>query len=74
MHTCPTCGGVFQASGSCPRDNVLLRESPRDPLVGRVLGERYRILDRIGEGGMGAVYRAAHTRIASTFAVKVVWV
>ncbi|MFO0617886.1 MAG: serine/threonine-protein kinase [Polyangiaceae bacterium] len=73
MHTCPTCGGVFQASGACPRDNVLLFESPRDPLVGRVLGERYRILDRIGEGGMGAVYRAAHTRIASTFAVKVVW-
>ena len=44
-----------------------------DPLVGRVLGDRYRILGRIAAGGMGQVYRAAHTRIACVFAVKVVW-
>lgn len=73
MHTCTTCGGVFQAPGVCPRDSAVLIDAPSDPLVGRVLDERYRVLDRIGEGGMGAVYRAAHTRIASTFAVKVVW-
>jgi serine/threonine-protein kinase len=44
-----------------------------DPMIGRVLGGRYRVLERIGAGGMGQVYRAAHTRIACTFAVKVVW-
>jgi len=38
-----------------------------------VLGDRYRVLERIGAGGMGQVYRAAHTRIACIFAVKVVW-
>jgi serine/threonine-protein kinase len=38
-----------------------------------VLGDRYRILERIAAGGMGQVYRAAHTRIASLFALKVLY-
>ncbi len=44
-----------------------------DPLLGAVLGERYRVLDHLASGGMGQVYRAAHTRIASLFAVKVLY-
>ena len=31
-------------------------------MLGEVLGHRYRILERISAGGMGQVYRAAHTR------------
>ena len=30
----------------------------KDRLVGRVLGSRYRVLSRLGEGGMGTVYLA----------------
>ncbi len=44
-----------------------------DPLLGRVLGDRYRILERVGAGAMGQVYRAAHNRIACIFAVKVLY-
>ena len=43
---------------------------PNDPSVGKVIGERYRLLGRIGEGGMGAVYRAEHTLMKKVVAVK----
>ena len=58
---------------TCPRDGVPTRADLNDPLIGTVLGERYRVLERIGAGGMGQVYRAAHVRIASVFAVKVLY-
>jgi len=40
-------------------------------LIGRVLGGTYKIERLIGEGGMGQVYEASHTRIPRKFAVKV---
>jgi serine/threonine-protein kinase len=39
-------------------------------VIGRVVG-KYRILEQIGEGGMGTVYRAEHTVLGSPAAVKV---
>jgi tetratricopeptide (TPR) repeat protein len=42
-----------------------------DPLIGAVVGERYRIVSRIGIGGMGAVYRAEHTMMRRDLAIKV---
>ena len=42
-----------------------------DPFIGTVVGERYRIVSRIGVGGMGAVYRAEHTMMRRDLAIKV---
>ncbi len=44
--------------------------APLDPFVGALVGERYRILARIGEGGMGTVYRVQHTLMNKVMALK----
>ncbi len=44
-----------------------------DPLIGRVLSERYRIVRKIGEGGMGCVYQAQHALIEKKIALKVLF-
>ena len=40
-------------------------------LLGRTLGETYRVERLIGKGGMGAVYEASHLRVDRQFAIKV---
>lgn len=52
--------------------------APSDPLgtmdarlLGQTLGESYRVLRRIGAGGMGQVYEAEHTLLGRHFALKV---
>lgn len=49
----------------------MTRTSARDPLVGALLGGRYRLLDVIGHGGTGRVYRATQEPIGREVAVKV---
>jgi serine/threonine protein kinase len=72
---CPTCGGRFPADFKvCPRDAIPLQDSapdPDDPVIGQVLSGTYEVLRVIGEGGMGRVYEARHSRLANKrFAIK----
>ncbi len=40
--------------------------------AGRVLGGRYHLLEQIGNGGMGSVWRAEHVELGSLCAVKLI--
>src|SRR6185369_17025656 len=44
-----------------------------DPLIGRVVSERYRILRKVGQGGMGVVYLAEHALIEKKIALKILF-
>ncbi len=41
-------------------------------MIGQVIADRFHILDRIGEGGMGRVYLAEHVRMGRKCAVKMI--
>jgi serine/threonine-protein kinase len=79
---CPVCKNEFKGGEVfCPNDGGRLTSSsqmsiadaksdPGDPLIGGEV-DRYRILRRIGEGGMGIVYEAEHVVIEKKVALKV---
>ena len=68
MSSCGGCAAEVQLEDPfCPRCGAPIT----DPFIGTVVGERYRIVSRIGIGGMGAVYRAEHTMMRRDLAIKV---
>ena len=72
---CSACDSSFPAElVTCPNDGArLIRLADRgDQLLGRVLDGRYQIIDRLGKGGMGVVYRAIQLSVDREVAVKVV--
>jgi eukaryotic-like serine/threonine-protein kinase len=71
MKSCSTCHGTYPDSYMlCPQDGTALKKA--DPWAeGAVIRGKYRILSKIGQGGMGAVYKALHLPFQELRALKV---
>ena len=71
--TCPRCGEIYDETVAfCAIDGArLVRGTTSVDLIGTVIAERYRIVSRIGEGGMGQVFLGEHVRMKRKSAIKI---
>jgi serine/threonine-protein kinase len=70
---CPQCGTRYEADHMfCFLDGAALIQAQNSTdLVGSIIADRYRVVSKIGDGGMGQVYLAEHVRMKRRCAVKI---
>ncbi len=74
MRYCPLCERKYGDEVTvCAIDGSTLRESgtKQDPFIGKIVRARYRVLKKLGEGGMGSVYLAEQITINRNVALKI---
>jgi serine/threonine protein kinase len=79
MLICPKCRTTYSSTAltTCYRDGQSLVDYERfvaverDPLRGVLIGGKYKLIERVGQGGMGTIYRAQQTGLNREVAVKI---
>ncbi len=70
---CGKCGRALLSTEELPLDKTLTLETPRIALErGAVFADRYEIIEELGKGGMGWVYRALDNKINEEVALKLI--
>ena len=69
---CPQCGDEYDdAIAFCSKDGTPLVAQSEGNLIGKMFGGRYKVIQQLGEGGMGQVYLAEHVRMKRKSAIKI---
>jgi serine/threonine protein kinase len=72
MKTCPTCQkGYPDNFAICPDDGAQLQE-PFSWTEGKIVRGKYQLIAKVGQGGMGSVYKALHIAFGEMRALKVI--
>ena len=70
---CGNCGASLSAADKMPMAKTLTLETPLLELQrGAMFAQRYEIIEELGKGGMGRVYRVLDTKINEEVALKLI--
>ena len=69
---CAHCGNQVDVERFCPTCGAeqLVASPEGDPLIGRMVAERYQVLELINAGGMGKIYRGVQRVLERPVAIK----
>ena len=71
MKICPKCHKEYPFEAKlCSVDGTIL--IVQDKLIGKTIDGRYQIVEKIGEGGMGVVYKVRQIYLDEFFALKII--
>lgn len=72
MKVCLRCNSHYQDKlQACPEDGAKLIPTGDDPLIGTIVGGRYKVICAVGSGSMGIVYKAVQENSGREMALKV---
>ena len=69
---CPSCQIKYSPEMErCPADNSLHAVVRRDPFIGKLIADKYQIVEVLGMGGFATVYKAEQKGLRRSVAIKI---